>query len=366
MSHNDSEIFKLNQRVLPDGAFFIRSKISPNRLLCIKNLKLDDKADLINGILASNAHQTFILRYLDKIGFYSIMALHSHKFLGIKKSEDKDADYSLSLIHQYSYNSDYLLHWSINQIEESCYTIELMGTNLFLELDEKTNKLQLNKKSYNDSSFFIIKTFQILRNGLYYISGEYNKNFLSFPAQSTHTLATFTNNSKDMHQLFYFHFDEHDGCYSIFNFFTGEWLSTYKNSTTNSLFYQNIFQNYDNQKFIISAFDVTKGNFFIELKSNQLRLAIANYLCDSGYPLILTTYKPNFRDSKNQFFNFYATNENKYKSLYDKIVKYITEKQELTYEKNIKIKDYVTRIGPDMLINSYFINMIVIPYTVIS
>lgn len=355
-SINGPNLYRKKSRIFPDGTYFINSKISKSRSLCIIKQKRNDGATLINGNKTLNAHQCFIIKFHKKIGFYTIMALHSHKYLGVNKNE---TNFCFSFICQYPLTDDYLLYWDINLVNESFYTLELVGTDLFLGYYPSLPALQLNQKSYEENMLFTIKTIPVIKNGFYQIYGKYDSKLgMIFPSKSTDSHAIASHLMDEMNSTFYIYFDEQDGCYSLT---TLQNLILSAKNDSDHFIYQIPFTNLDNQKFIISSFDIDRGDFFFELKSNLLRLEIT----DDNTQIKLCSYKPNFQGSKNQLFHIkpLKIDENKQKNL-NQIIESNKKRQSIIYADSLKIKDSTEEIKDDLFCNCYLLKELMIPNSI--
>lgn len=181
----DTGLKRVHRRVLNDGIFFISSKTTSKNVLGVIEQSFNDHASLINESLTKNANQCFFIKYNDDEDYHTIMALHSHQFIGVEPKED--GNYDFSLICQTVKNDNYLIQWRINLCDDSYFIIQLKDTDFVFEFQKDLNIPVLKEKSDTDIQKFSIKTIRTVNPGIYKINLQFEpKLFLSLSGGTIH------------------------------------------------------------------------------------------------------------------------------------------------------------------------------------
>lgn len=141
----------IRERIISDGVYVISTDSSYNQVLSIIG-KSDKPDESLNFAKRTNeAYQFFFIKYYDQFDYYTIMALHSHLYLGVEKKGD--SNYNNTLIMQNPMTEDHLAKWEI--IFDDGYYFQLKDLNYNLQYKEETKICIIAKKIIQISNDFI-------------------------------------------------------------------------------------------------------------------------------------------------------------------------------------------------------------------
>lgn len=130
------------------------------------------------------------------------------------------------------------------------------------------------------------------------------KSFVSLPKNSKDATFEEENKKNFNDQIFSVTYDSGDGCYSIVNLESMNCLSSFNGSKEKSFVSQNYFFGVDFQRWIIGTYQSKNSDYFIELKSNLLRLGVGEKINFQFVPLVLEKFDKNHHLKNKQIFNF--------------------------------------------------------------
>lgn len=333
---------------ISEGPCFISSKLSEKDFITISH-QSNNKINLAQKSFDSN--QCFIIKFNSDDNYYTIMSLYSHQFLGVPKTND----FNHSIISQYPDAPDYLIQWQIDLNDDAYFIFQLKDTEYYLDFGGYPNSLILNRKRDKDGQKFKIYSFPVIQTGLYIISPKNSTNLaLNFLPNSQIDISSYDKTKKS--QIVFIQFDPHDGYHSIINFNNLDCLTV----TDENQISQKSFFNYDSQKVVIGVFDLSKGEFFIETKTSQLRLTLSKKRTKDSIPFVLEPFDRNNDDQIFELFQFKNAN----KEQFNKASSTIQKKVEWRYEQQIDIDLKINKINDDLFSNNFKLQILTIPLSV--